>query len=86
MAVKMSRAKWKVRALRDLLRLHPSMVNKVLGGPVPSTGGAESQGTTPFSTRLPCSHSLGEPGPREQLPVSQERAVSPPGLSLRWEL
>lgn len=49
-AVKMSRAKWKVRAPCDLLRLHPSRLNikQGPGGTVQSTGGAESQETTPF--------------------------------------
>lgn len=61
-AVKMSRAKWKVWALCGLLRLCPFTLNKVLGVTVQSTGGVESQGTTPFSTRLPRSHPLREPG------------------------
>lgn len=60
--VKMSRAKWKVWALCGLLRLRAFTSNKVLGVMAQSTGGAASQGTAPFSTRLPRGHPLREPG------------------------
>ena len=52
-AVKMSRAKWKVQALHGLLRLHPSMSDQVLGATVQSTGGLESQGQPPPAPDCP---------------------------------
>lgn len=88
-AVKMLRAKWKVQALRGLLRLHPSTLDKVVEATVQSTGDVESQGTTPFSAQLPCSHPLREPGRARASGAAAcepgESCASPPGLSVRRE-
>ena len=64
MAVKMSRAKWKVWAPRDLLRLHPSMLNKVLGGRSRAQEARSLRGQPPSAPDCPAAILSENPGLR----------------------